>query len=413
MGRDSGARAPGRHLRLATPGAALAVGVIIMAMLVCLVLVSSAEHQAKLSGLGLIALFLSFGVVGVIVAWHQPRNPMGWILLGVTFFFLLLSLASSYTYLDYRLRGGRLPLGWLSVLLTPSWAPAIVLVGLALMLFPDGRILSSRWKPMLWAYLALGAVWLGGAFAISLSAVVTHHVSIDSSGGLNSLDNPGGSTAWWGAVQAVFFPAVGVCWLVWLIGQVLSYRRSSGERRLQLKWLLSGAAVFIAAGIASVWISNPTGLWKVVSGLAFVGLAALPVSIGFGIMKFRLYDIDRIISRTVAYAIVTGLLIGVYAGLVLLATQVFGFHNTVAVAASTLVAAALFSPVRSWVQRAVDHRFNRARYDADRMVAAFAARLQDAIDLGTVRSDLLSTVDRALEPAQVMVWTVATPSRPG
>jgi hypothetical protein len=88
------------------------------------------------------------------------------------------------------------------------------------MLFPDGRILSSRWKPMLWAYLALGAVWLGGAFAISLGAVITHHVSIDSSGGLNSLDNPGGSTAWWGAVQAVFFPAVGVYWLVWLIGQV-------------------------------------------------------------------------------------------------------------------------------------------------------------------------------------------------
>jgi len=186
-----------------------------------------------------------------------------------------------------------------------------------------------------------------------------------------------------------------------------------GERSLQLKWLLSGATVFIAAGIASVWFSSPTGLWKVVDALAFVGLAALPVSIGFGIMKFRLYDIDRIISRTLAYAIVTGLLIGVYAGLVLLATEVFRFHNTVAVAASTLVAAALFSPVRSWVQRAVDHRFNRARYDADRTVAAFAARLQDAVDLGTVRSDLLSTVDRALEPAHVTVWTVATPSRPG
>jgi hypothetical protein len=413
MGRDSGADAPGRRLRLATPGAALAVGVVIMAMLVCLLVLSSAGHQFKLSGAGLVALFLSFGVVGVIVAWHQPRNPMGWVLLGVTFFFLLLSLATSYAYLDYRLRGGRLPLGWLSVLLTPSWAPAIVLAGLALMLFPDGRILSSRWKPMLWGYLALGAVWLGGAFAVSLSAVITHHISIDSSGGLNSLDNPGGSTAWWEAIQTVFFPAVGVCWLVWLIGQVLSYRHSSGERRLQLKWLLSGATVFIAAGIASVWISNPTGLWKVVGALAFVGLAALPVSIGFGIMKFRLYDIDRIISRTVAYAIVTGLLIGVYAGLVLLATEVFRFHNTVAVAASTLVAAALFSPVRRWVQRAVDHRFNRARYDADQTVAAFAARLQDAIDLGTVRSDLRSTVDRALEPAHVTVWTAATPSRPG
>jgi hypothetical protein len=141
----------------------------------------------------------------------------------------------------------------------------------------------------------------------------------------------------------VFFPAVGVSWLVWLFGQVFSYRRSSGERRLQLKWLLSGATVFIAAGIASVWIENPTGLWKVVDGLAFVGLAALPVSVGFGILKFRLYDIDRIVSRTLGYAIVTGLLIGVYAGLVLLATEVFRFHNSVAVAVSTLVAAALSS----------------------------------------------------------------------
>jgi hypothetical protein len=410
MGRDSYRR----QSRLATPRTALALGALIVVLLVCLAVVSLVAHQFKLSGLGLVALFLSFGVVGVIVAWHQPRNPMGWLLLGVTFFFLLVSLATSYAYLDYRLRGGRLPLGWLSVLLTPSWAPAIVLAGLALMLFPDGRILSSWWKPVLGAYLALGAVWLGGAFAISLSAVVTHHVSIDSSGGLNSLDNPGGSTAWWGAVQAVFFPAVGVCWLVWLTGQVLSYRRSSGERRLQLKWLLSGAAVFIAAGIASVWVSNPTGLWKVVYALAFVGLAALPVSVGFGILKFRLYDIDRIISRTLAYAIVTGLLLGVYAGLVLLATEVFQFHNSVAVAVSTLVAAALFNPVRRRVQRAVDSRFNRARYDADQMVAEFAARLQDAVDLGTVRSDLLGTVERALEPAHVMVWTApaATASRP-
>jgi hypothetical protein len=183
----------------------------------------------------------------------------------------------------------------------------------------------------------------------------------------------------------------------------------------QLKWLLSGASFFIAAGIATVWIGNPTGLWKVVEVLSFVGVFALPVSIGFGILKFRLYDIDRIISRTLAYAIVTGLLVGVYAGLVLLATEVFRFHNSVAVAASTLVAAALFNPVRHWVQHAVDRRFNRARYDADQTVAAFAGRLQDAVDLGTVHSDLLSTVDRALEPAHVTVWTAAaaTASRPG
>jgi hypothetical protein len=202
----------------------------------------------------------------------------------------------------------------------------------------------------------------------------------------------------------VFFPAVAVCWLVWLAGQVLSYRRSAGERRLQLKWLLSGATVFIVAAIGLVWLNNSTGVFRVVGGAAGIGTLALPVSIGFGIMKFRLYDIDRIISRTVAYAIVTGVLVGVYAGLVLLATQVLRFHGTAAVAASTLVAAALFNPVRHRVQRAVDRRFNRARYDADRTVAAFAARLQDAVDLGTVRADLLGVIDGALEPAHLSLW---------
>jgi len=282
-----------------------------------------------------------------------------------------------------------------------------VLAGLAIMLFPDGRVGARWWKLMLWAYLAVGALWLGGAFAISLGAVISHHVSIDASGGLTSLDNPGGSDAWWGTVQAVFFPVVAVCWLVWLGGQVLSYRRSSGERRLQLKWLLSGASVFIAAGITLVWLNNPASdVLKAADFVAAAGTLALPVSIGFGILKFRLYDIDRIISRTLGYAIVTGLLVGVYAGLVLLATQVFRFHNSVAVAAATLGAAALFSPVRHRVQHAVDRRFNRARYDADLTVTQFAARLQDAVDISSVHSDLLSTVDRALAPAHVSVWTV-------
>jgi hypothetical protein len=121
-------------------------------------------------------------------------------------------------------------------------------------------------------------------------------------------------------------------------------------------------------------------------------------------LKYRLYDIDRIISRTLAYAIVTGVLVGVYAGLVLLATQVLRVHGTVAVAASTLAAAALFAPVRRRVQRAVDRRFNRARYDADEAVSAFAARLKDAVDLDSVRDDLTGVVQRALEPAHISVW---------
>jgi len=133
-------------------------------------------------------------------------------------------------------------------------------------------------------------------------------------------------------------------------------------------------------------------------------VTAMPIAIGVGILKYRLYDIDRIISRTLAYAIVTGLLIGVYAGLVLLSTQVLTFKSPVAVAISTLAAAALFAPVRRRVQRAVDRRFNRSRYDADQTVAAFALRLKDAVDLATVTDDLAGIVQKALEPAHVSVW---------
>jgi hypothetical protein len=189
---------------------------------------------------------------------------------------------------------------------------------------------------------------------------------------------------------------------------VLSYRPAVGERRLQLKWLLSGATVFVVATIAEVTINAPAGLWRAACIVATAGTFALPVSIGFGIMKFRLYDIDRIISRTLAYALVTGTLVGVYAGLVLLATRVFTLRSPVAVAASTLVAAAMFSPLRRRVQRAVDRKFNRARYDADQTVAAFAGRLQDAVDLGTVHADLTGVVNRALEPTHVSVWTVSS-----
>jgi two-component system NarL family sensor kinase len=149
MGRDLTGRMLRRRPRFATPGAAIAVGILTVAMLAGVGVLSSVTHQSRLSDAGQVVLWLSFGLVGVVVAWHQPRNPMGWVLLGVTFFFVLDALGSSYAYLDYRLHGGRLPLGWVAVLLAPSWAPAIVLAGLALMLFPDGRILASWWKPML------------------------------------------------------------------------------------------------------------------------------------------------------------------------------------------------------------------------------------------------------------------------
>jgi len=135
--------------------------------------------------------------------------------------------------------------------------------------------------------------------------------------------------------------------------------------------------------------------------LAFL---CLWTTIAIAVLKYRLYDIDRIISRTLAYTIVTGLLVGVYAGLVLLATRVLPISSPVAVAGSTLAAAALFSPLRRGVQRVVDRRFNRARYDADQTIAAFAARLNDAVDLDTIRGDLAAVAQRVLEPAHASVW---------
>ena len=190
--------------------------------------------------------------------------------------------------------------------------------------------------------------------------------------------------------------------------QVLSWRRSSGERRQQLKWLASGAAVSIvslvlAAAFATSSGSDTTAVqW--IGNLAWFGLAALPESIGVAILRYRLYEIDRIISRTLAYALVTGLLVGVFAGLVLLTTDVLSLSSPVAVAASTLAAAALFNPLRQRVQRIVDRRFNRTRYNADRTVAAFAAGLKDAVDVTAVRDDLTSVVQQTLEPAHISLW---------
>jgi hypothetical protein len=193
---------------------------------------------------------------------------------------------------------------------------------------------------------------------------------------------------------------------------VVRFAGSSGAERLQLKWFMT-AAVLVVAAIIPLSLAPQIGLSPAAASAAVAALkvvfcltlVCLFTAIAVAVLKYRLYDIDRVISRTLAYAIVTGVLAGVYAGLVLLATQVFDVHAPVAVAAATLAAAALFAPVRHRVQRRVDRRFNRARYDADQTVAAFAARLKDAVDLDTVREDLARVVQAALEPAHVSVWT--------
>ena len=184
------------------------------------------------------------------------------------------------------------------------------------------------------------------------------------------------------------------------------YRRSAGEERLQLKWFAYAAMLSLALLIVLLPVAVVTRSGQILFDTAVaagIGLA-LPLAIGIAILRYRLYAIDRIISRTVAYTIITGLLVGVYTGLVLLATRVLSVHTPVAVAVATLAAAALFSPLRQRVQRAVDRRFNRARYDADQTVAAFAARLKDAVDLDSVCDDLAGVVQQALEPARMSIW---------
>ncbi len=206
-------------------------------------------------------------------------------------------------------------------------------------------------------------------------------------------------------MSETFFPLLVICWLLSLASQVLSYRRSSWERRQQPKWLMTGSATAGAGILAGVvLLGSRSEVLRVLGDIAITASLAIPLGMGVAILKYRLYDIDRVISRTLAYAIVTSLLVALYAGLVLLATQVFRFHSTVAVAVATLVAAALFHPLRLCVQHAVDRRFNRARYDADRIVAAFAAGLKDAVNLHSVRDDLAAVVYQTLEPAHVSVW---------
>jgi hypothetical protein len=279
---------------------------------------------------------------------------------------------------------------------------------LVILLFPDGRLPSPRWRPVLWGYLLVGGSWPASIYAVAIRAAIADNVHIVPGGDLSAVDNPAGSSAWLGSVETVILPVLAVFWLAFVARQVLAWRHADGERRQQLKWLMSGAAVCMAATtlvVGSTLDPNASSAVQAAVSVVAVGIAALPVSIGVAILRYRLYDIDRIISRTLAYAIVTGLLVGLYAGLVLLATQVLGLHSTVAVAAATLAAAALFSPLRRRVQGRVDRRFNRGRYDAEQMVAAFAARLQDTVDLDSVRADLAGVVHQALQPAHLSMWT--------
>jgi hypothetical protein len=373
-------------------------GLSLMLLAGALVLSALTGQLSVLDSGPIVPVVVIYAAVGFVVARRQPGNPIGWILITFIAAFLLSQIADSYAALYYRFGHHGLALAPVAVLLTPLWVPALLLFPVVILLFPDGRLAGRRWRWVLRVYVVAGALASAAVFAPAVTAVARHDVRIDAAGNLISTGPPHGG------LLAVAGPLglglIVVIVLSFVAHQVFSWRRATGERRQQLKWLATGAAVTLVVVVASLGF----GSTPVVGEILGIGLAALPVGIGVGILKYRLYEIDRIISRPLAYAIMTGLLVGVYAGLVLLATEVLQFHSSVAVAISTLTAAALFNPLRRRIQHAVDHRFNRARYDADQTVTAFAARLKDAVDLDSVRDDLAAVVENALEPAHVSVW---------
>ena len=390
-----------RRYRLALPGMALALGALTLVLFAVGVLLGFAAHGGG-GGLGVAALLV--GALGLVVARRQPGNPIGWLLLGFGAVAAFYDVASKYAVLDYHFHHGDLPAGPAAALIASElWILIFLVLPLVVLLFPDGR-LPSRWRMVLGVYLAICALLIAALLVFGAWDMAGTPIVVTGKGQL--VNNPGPSgTA--GIAFVILLAAVPVFWAVFVARQVLSWRRATGERKAQLKWLMTGSALTIA-GLAGGFLfgtASSSALATVLSNVSLVlGVFSLPVSICIGILKYHLYDIDRIISRTLAYAIVTGLLIGVYAGLVLLATRVLSVTSPVAVAAATLAAAALFNPLRRRVQRAVDRRFNRARYDADKTVAAFAARLQDAVDLDAVQDDLAGIVHQALEPALVSVW---------
>jgi len=357
---------------------------------------------------------VAYAGAGRVITARLPGNAIGW-LLGL----VGLSVATATFTEQYALYGlvtarGSVPAVGAAAALAGATGPlTIALLFPLILLFPNGRLPSRRWRPVLWAMIIVLLGWASQLFqaGTKITGGLTNALDADHA----DYPNPIGVLPRHGLYSdfLIVIFALGIVTGALVLASVFVRRRGAGpELRKQLAWLgYVGVltAVWVIAQILNGLLAPPavsngwlgTTIWGF---MELTPLAGIPAAVAVAVLKYRLYEIDKIISRTLAYAIVTGLLVGVYTGLVLLATEVLRSRTPVAVAAATLVAAALFTPLRSRVQRLVDRRFNRTRYDADRTVAAFAARLKDAVDQDAVRADLLGVVQRSLEPTHAAVW---------
>jgi hypothetical protein len=349
---------------------------------------------------------VAYAVAGTILASRRPTNPVGWFLLTIGLVTALRSLAGEYA--RYALAGPHHPghpggvwaawyIGWSLTLLFPDGVLTFLLL-----LFPDGRPLTRRWWVVFWAAAGLALSFLVITWLLP--------VPIKLGGGLPAVPNPTGIRG----LNHLLYDMLGdgawifsfVFLLLAVVSVVLRYRRSAGEERLQLKWFAYAVAVSLGLIFALLPVAPMGTAGQVIYDIAIVagiGLA-LPTAIGIAVLKYQLYAIDRIISRTVSYVLVTGLVAGVYLGCVALLTKVLPVRGGVGVAVSVLAAAALFNPMRRRVQAAVDRRFDRGRYDAERVVMQFSVQSRDQVDLDVLGDGLLGVVDQVLAPAHLSLW---------
>jgi hypothetical protein len=363
---------------------------------------STPGGESGAGGIGFLIAILAFPTVGLLLTLRRPENGISWLfaVAGV----VLTAAAFAPAYADYALfaKPDSLPVGrwlaWASGWLDPLF---ICFPAALLLLFPTGRLLSRRWLPVAWLLVAV--VVLGSAFAALRSGVIREEdlpvpnpLGIEGAG---AFFDAAGVFTWFGIVAATIAAA---------LSMILRFRRAHGVERQQLKWMAFAAALlgvaFVGANVVSALGYESSTAADLVLGIAIAGL---PVSAGVAILRYRLFDIDLIIRRTLIYGVATALIAGVYFAFVLLlqeALSSFAGGGDIAIAASTLAAFALFRPLRGRVQALIDRRFYRRKYDAQRILEMFAARLREEVDLGALKDELAITVDQAMRPTHVSVW---------
>jgi hypothetical protein len=393
--------------------------VVLAAALVLLGLNARRPNASRLDA-GIIGFYvllsvgaLAYAGAGGLIARRVPGNAIGWLLSLAGLSLTVAMLTEQYALYGLATNPGAVPAAKVAGVLSGTAVEVtVVLLSVLVLLFPDGHLPSPRWRPVLWAAAVVTAGLAAQHFqaGIMISGGITNALN----GPKAFYPNPLGvlpQHGWFSGVLAGIFILALVTLLLILASVFVRRRGASPERRQQLAWLgyvgVLTVVWIVLLGLSSLLVRGRANgvvtavFWCLMFLTPVVGI---PVACVVAVLKYRLYDLDRVVSRTVSYAIVTGLLVGVYAGLVLLATGVVGLKSPVAVAGATLAAAALSGPLRSRVQKRVDHRFNRARYDAERMLAAFAARLTEELDADAVTQDLARSVHAALAPAHVSIW---------